>query len=228
MIRKHGKRAAVSSSSNPYVAGGASVNGPVAGGAGAGAGGAVGVATGAAAVAGAPTSTARGETDLRRLSRVELLEILVEQGREIDRLRAELAEAEQQLADRQIVLSEAGSIAEAALQLNGIFEAAQAASQQYIDSVAALYARQVQAAQPYGAGSAQVPGAASPQPVSYAQQAQPYGAASAQSAYASASQPAAGASAYAPASQPAAAPAQSAAGRHYAAPAHAARGESRS
>ena len=38
-----------------------------------------------------------------------------------------------------LLLSEAGSIAEAALRLNGVFEAAQAAADQYLDSVRAMH-----------------------------------------------------------------------------------------
>lgn len=41
----------------------------------------------------------------------------------------------QQLASREIAIAEAGSIAEAALNLNGVFSAAQAACSQYIDNM---------------------------------------------------------------------------------------------
>ena len=39
------------------------------------------------------------------------------------------------MQDRVLTISEAGSLAEAALQLNGVFEAAQAACDQYIYNV---------------------------------------------------------------------------------------------
>ena len=80
----------------------------------------------------------------RRLKRAELLEMLIEQGKENERLRAQVEELEKQLADREIRLKPAGTIAEAALRLNGVFEAAEAAAQQYIDSIRALNERQEQ------------------------------------------------------------------------------------
>lgn len=75
------------------------------------------------------------DKEVRRLSRAELLEIMVDQGKEIDKLRAQLEEARQQLADRQIIIQEAGSLAEAALRLNGFFEAAQRAADQYLENI---------------------------------------------------------------------------------------------
>ena len=73
--------------------------------------------------------------EVRRLRRVDLLEMLVEQGRELERTRAELAEARALLEDRHIAVSRCGSIAEAALKLNEVFEAAQAAADQYVANV---------------------------------------------------------------------------------------------
>lgn len=78
------------------------------------------------------------ENELRKLKRVDLLELLISQGRENEELRHKLAEAEQKLADRQIKTDEAGSIAEAALKLNGVFEAAQAAADQYLENIKRL------------------------------------------------------------------------------------------
>lgn len=69
--------------------------------------------------------------DLRRLSKTELLELLVEQGRENLALRARLEAAEAELAQRRLAIAESGSIAEAALKLSGIFEAAQRAVDLY-------------------------------------------------------------------------------------------------
>ena len=68
------------------------------------------------------------DKELRRLSRTDLLEMLLEQSKEVERLQQELAEARQQLQDRRIMTEEAGSIAEAALRINRVFEAAQAAA----------------------------------------------------------------------------------------------------
>lgn len=69
--------------------------------------------------------------DLRKLSKTELLELLVEQGRENLALRDRAEKAEAELAKKRLLLSESGSIAEAALKLSGVFEAAQKAIDLY-------------------------------------------------------------------------------------------------
>lgn len=74
------------------------------------------------------------DKELKRLSRTELLELLLEQTRERERLEKKLEEAERKLADRQILLENAGDIAQAALQINGVMEAAQAAARQYLEN----------------------------------------------------------------------------------------------
>lgn len=78
------------------------------------------------------------DKELRRLSRRDLMEILYEQGKEIETLRDELAAKEAELEDRRIMIENSGSIAEAALKLNGVFEAAQAACEQYSLSLKAM------------------------------------------------------------------------------------------
>lgn len=75
------------------------------------------------------------DRELRKLSRRELLELLLEESRENERLRKELEKTKEQLNSREIKIKEAGSIAQAALQLNGIFEAAEQAAQQYLENV---------------------------------------------------------------------------------------------
>lgn len=77
------------------------------------------------------------DKELKRLKRVDLLELLLAQSRENDRLRAELEETRRKLDAKELVLEQAGSIAEAALRLNKVFETAQAAADQYILSVKA-------------------------------------------------------------------------------------------
>lgn len=78
------------------------------------------------------------EKELKKLNRRDLLEILVEQGKELQTLREKYEEAEKKLEDRKICIDNAGSIAEASLQLSGIFEAAQTACTQYTDNIARL------------------------------------------------------------------------------------------
>ncbi len=82
------------------------------------------------------------EKELRKLKRVELLELLVEQATEMEELRSQLEEARRALADREILLKKAGSIAEAALALNQVFEAADQAARDYVASVKAACDRQ--------------------------------------------------------------------------------------
>ncbi len=82
------------------------------------------------------------DRELRRLSRTDLLELLLAQRRENEQLRCLLDQAQAQLADRTIEINKAGSIAEASLQLNGVFQAAEASCQHYIDNIKLLSARQ--------------------------------------------------------------------------------------
>lgn len=71
------------------------------------------------------------------LSREELLLLVQAQHQQIQSLQA-------QLAQRRLAIEEAGSIAQAALQLSGVFQASQLAADQYLESVAALKERQEQ------------------------------------------------------------------------------------
>lgn len=82
------------------------------------------------------------DKELSRLKRGELLEMLLEQSREVERLKAELETAQTALEERSIRIDHAGSIAEAALQVNGVFEAAQEAAKQYLENVESLSHRQ--------------------------------------------------------------------------------------
>ena len=82
------------------------------------------------------------EKELRRLSRTDLLELLLAQRRENEQLRCILDETQAQLADRTIKIDNAGTLAEASLQLSGIFTAAQDACQYYVDNIQQLSERQ--------------------------------------------------------------------------------------
>ena len=82
------------------------------------------------------------EKEMKKLSRTDLLRMLIDQGEEMEALKEELEKAKAEISEREIKLTEAGSIAEAALKINGVFEAAQAASQQYLENVKHLSERQ--------------------------------------------------------------------------------------
>ena len=73
--------------------------------------------------------------DLRRLRRQDLLEMLLDLTKENEQLQKINQQLEQSLQDRTISLQEIGSVAEAALQLNGIFQVAQSAADQYLFNV---------------------------------------------------------------------------------------------
>ncbi len=82
------------------------------------------------------------EKDLRRLKRVELLDMLIEQGRlvdaqaeEITALKAQIEELNRKLEERIVSLEKTGSIAEASLRLAEVFEAAEDAAKIYLENL---------------------------------------------------------------------------------------------
>ncbi len=82
------------------------------------------------------------DKELKQLSRTELLELLISQTEENERLKSKLEECEKKLQDRNISLENAGSLAEAALSLNNVFTAADSAAKQYLDNIARLNEQQ--------------------------------------------------------------------------------------
>ena len=82
------------------------------------------------------------DKELKRMSRAELLQMLITQVEENQSLQARLEAAETQLKDRSLAVSETGTMAEAALSLNGVFQAADAAAQQYLDNLRQMQERQ--------------------------------------------------------------------------------------
>lgn len=75
------------------------------------------------------------EKEMKHLSRAELLELLLAQTEENDRLKQQLKQLQDQLEDRTILIDNCGSMAEAALKLNGVFDAVDRAVQQYLENV---------------------------------------------------------------------------------------------
>ncbi len=80
------------------------------------------------------------ERELKRMGRRELIEIIVTQKKQELELRGKLEKAEAELEDRTIRIANVGSIAEAALALNGVFDTAQAAAEAYLCSIRAANA----------------------------------------------------------------------------------------
>ena len=84
------------------------------------------------------------DKELRKLSRMELLELLLAESRENERLRARLKSAEEKLASRVIDIENSGSLAEAALRLNHVFVAADKAARQYVENVRRMAEEQLE------------------------------------------------------------------------------------
>ena len=80
------------------------------------------------------------DRELRQMHRAELIEIIYALKQSEDQLKAQNAALTAQLQDRQLRLEKAGSIAQAALELNNVFAAAQAAADDYLHSVQASLA----------------------------------------------------------------------------------------
>ena len=79
------------------------------------------------------------EKELKRLSRAELLELLLLQTRETERAQTRAQQMEEALSRRQLKIQEAGDLAHAALAVNGVMEAAQRAAGQYLENIQQMH-----------------------------------------------------------------------------------------
>ena len=86
------------------------------------------------------------DKELRKLNRSELLELMLEQSKEIDRLQEELAETREALQERNIKIESCGSIAEAAAEVNYLFQSAQKAADMYLLNVQRICAEKAEEA----------------------------------------------------------------------------------
>lgn len=85
------------------------------------------------------------DKELQKLSRAELLSMLVQCSRENDELKEKVAsleetvqKAKQALDDRRLNVQKAGNFADASVKINGVFEAAEKAARQYMENVRRL------------------------------------------------------------------------------------------
>ena len=85
--------------------------------------------------------TYREDKELRKLSRQELIELLSEVTKENEKLKSELAETKKQLDSKWYRLDKAGNIADAALEMNGVFEKVQKVANEYICNIKVLEVR---------------------------------------------------------------------------------------
>lgn len=91
------------------------------------------------------------DKELKKLSRFEILELLLASEKQNSDLEAKLAEERkkveeltEKLNQRTLDIQEAGSIADAAMKVSGIFQCAQAAADNYLENIRSLSGRQTQ------------------------------------------------------------------------------------
>ncbi len=75
------------------------------------------------------------DKELKRLGRVELIDIIYELQKQNDEKDAQIEKMQTVIDERTLRIAKAGSIAKAAISVNGVFEAAQAAADQYLESI---------------------------------------------------------------------------------------------
>ena len=75
------------------------------------------------------------QADLLKLKKKDLLEIMLRQSEEIDELRAQVAELQAKLDDRDFQFDRIGSIAEASLAVTNIFQEAEKAAKLYLENI---------------------------------------------------------------------------------------------
>ena len=96
------------------------------------------------------------DKDPKRVGRAELLDLLRMQSEKNKALQARVEELEQELRNREILIENAGTIADAAFQLNGIFDAAGSAAVQYLENIKRLNRQLELRAQEMGIKSAEI------------------------------------------------------------------------
>ena len=75
------------------------------------------------------------DKELKRLSRAQLIDIIYQFQLQIDKLTEQNQELGRELADKRLRLSNAGNIADAALEINDCFRSAQNAAEQYLNEI---------------------------------------------------------------------------------------------
>ena len=78
------------------------------------------------------------DKEFKRLSRAQLIDIIYQFQLQIDTLTEQKQVLERELADKRLRLSNAGNIAEAALEITDCFRSAQNAAEQYLNEIKAM------------------------------------------------------------------------------------------
>ena len=76
--------------------------------------------------------------ELKKLSRRELVDIIYQLKKNEQQMQDEIASLKDELQDRRIQISTAGSIADASMQLTGIFSTAQLTADLYLHEIATM------------------------------------------------------------------------------------------
>ena len=75
------------------------------------------------------------DKEFKKLTRAQLIDIIYQFQLQIDKLTEQNQELERELADKRLRLSDAGNIADAALEINNCFRSAQNAAEQYLNEI---------------------------------------------------------------------------------------------
>ena len=78
------------------------------------------------------------DKEFKRLSRAQLIDIIYQFQLQVDNLTEQNKELERELADKRLRLSNAGNIADAALEINDCFRSAQNAAEQYLNEIKSI------------------------------------------------------------------------------------------
>ena len=78
------------------------------------------------------------DKEFKRLNRAQLIEIIYRLQLELDKVNDEKQLLESELKDKRLRLSNAGNIADAALEINDCFRSAQNAAEQYLNEIKAI------------------------------------------------------------------------------------------
>ncbi|MBR6826154.1 MAG: hypothetical protein IKM59_06360 [Oscillospiraceae bacterium] len=83
------------------------------------------------------------EKELKSLSRGDILELLLAQTERVEQLEKELEEANARAEARDIMIEKSGTLAEAAMEINRVWQAADQAAAQYLGNVMRIYDEQL-------------------------------------------------------------------------------------
>ena len=77
--------------------------------------------------------------EFKRLKRADLIEIIYQMQENEERYKAAIANMRTQLEERKLQISNAGSIAEAALAVSGVYQTAQEAADLYLEQIRRMH-----------------------------------------------------------------------------------------